>query len=163
MKNTTFALTLIAISLTACSARMPTLSTEERQEPPPITEPTKDWEDWGPEENQRAREAAIPGKKMTTAKIDTAFRGRILRGCYPNGERFAENLAPDGRFYDVANSNAYLGQWEVAADKLCFHYPAANGQAATSACFFVFQTGTGFDFYTGDLTDKVATTTCASP
>ncbi|WOI52328.1 hypothetical protein [Parvularcula sp. LCG005] len=157
------AFTLIA-GLAACAARMPTIGSNEPppETPPPITEPTKDWEDWGPEENQARREAAIEGRRLTTTQIDSAFRGRVMRGCYPNGEQFAEFLDTDGRFYNAADNNAFLGQWGVSEDRLCFKYPATADRAEINSCVAVFQTARGFDFYDADLTDKVASTNCSN-
>lgn len=154
----TLGVLVLLAGLAACSHRAPTLPPVST--PPPIVEETRNWEDWGPEENQKAREAAIDGQRLRSDAIQSLLSGRILRGCYPSGEKFAERLDSDGRFYDALKNNEYLGTWEVRNAMLCFRYPDRAQQGLEDSCFAVIKTGSGYDFYSADLTEKVASTSC---
>ncbi len=145
--------------LTACVQRAPTLP-DLPQDQRPVVEKAKDWEDWGPEQNKKKREAALEGNRLTTEQITAAFKGRVLRGCYPNGEAFAETLAEDGQFYDAMNNNQRLGTWAARNAQLCFRYPERAQQGQSDACFAVLKAGSRYDFYSPDLSQKVASTAC---
>lgn len=148
--------------LTACASGpidIPVAPDQRTAEDGPAPE-ARDWEDWGPEENARRREAAIEGTRLDTAQISAALIGRVLRGCYPNRTPFAEALGSDGRFYDALNNNQQLGTYTIASDTLCFRYPERAAQGAPDSCFAVFKRGQDLDFYTPDLQDRVATTDC---
>jgi hypothetical protein len=101
-------------------------------------EETEDWEGWSKEENLARR---LEGTPLQTAAIEQAFKGQVLQGCYRNGERFAERLDDDGRFYD-ANTGGVLGQYAITQDRLCFAYPD-NRQA----CFLVSERSGRYYFY----------------
>ncbi|MEM9989692.1 MAG: hypothetical protein AAF723_09265 [Pseudomonadota bacterium] len=108
-------------------------------------------------EGHQQKAAALGGKLLTTQDIEKAFRGRILRGCYPNGDSFAQTLAEDGRFYDVNVSHAYQGLWMVRDAQICFDY---NEPDPSESCFAVLKVDRIYDFYTTDLNMKVASTRC---
>jgi hypothetical protein len=146
----------LIVALVGCAAG-PQLPPPVDDAPRPVEE-TRDYDNWGREENRAAREAEIDGRRLGDAEIDQAFRGRVLRGCYPSGDAFAEYLAEDGKFYDAANNNALLGQWGVQDDMLCFQYQSQQG----AACFAVFAQNGTYDFYSADLSAEVASTACAS-
>lgn len=121
---------------------------------------TEDWKDWGPEENKRMREQGLEGKRLDTAQISAALKGRVLRGCYADGTAFAEGLANDGQFYDVNNNNQLLGTYTIANNQLCFRYPERAQAGEADSCFSVFSRDKYLDFYTPDLRSRVATTDC---
>lgn len=151
----------LVLGLGACASPSPSLPPLPDAERPPI-KPSEDWKDWGPEENKKARESEIKGMRLDTAAITQTFRGKVLRGCYPNGERFAETLSSDGKFSDAANKNAPLGTWSVTNAQLCFRYPDRAAQGAPDSCFAVVRRGDFYDFYTVDLRQRVASTECSA-
>lgn len=142
-----------------CAQRMPTLPNLSSEPLPPV-EDTEDWENWGPEVNKQQRAAAIEGDRLTTEQITQAFQGRVMRGCYPNGESFAETLAEDGRFYDSQDNGRLLGTWAARNAQLCFRYPARAQAGEPDACFAVVRVANRYDFYSPDLEQKVASTGC---
>ncbi len=142
---------LLCTLLAACAQRTPTLPDVPAEQRAERIE-TPDWEGWGPEEN-----AKIPGTRLTTEAIASALQGRVLRGCYPSGEKFAELLADDGRFYDALKDNTYLGDYAIRNDQLCFAYP--NGQ---TSCFAVVRNGAQYDFYSASSQTLAASTACPS-
>ena len=148
--------------LAACASGAPNLPLGPDQrtaEDGPLAQ-TEDWKDWGPEENQRAREQGLEGKRLGTAEISAVLRGRVLRGCYPDGTPFAEALASDGQFYDANNNNQLLGTYTIANNQLCFRYPERAQAGQPDSCFTVFSRGQDLDFYTPDLRSRAATTDC---
>lgn len=152
---------IATLAAAACATRSPTLPTVTEEDKSAVRE-AEPWRDIGPnadpEAARKAREAAIPGTRLNSDAINRAFRGRNLRGCYPNGEGFAERLAEDGRFYDLNGNNTLLGTWSVNNAQLCFDY---SGSDAPASCFVVVKNGNVYDFYAPDLSRKVASTGCA--
>jgi hypothetical protein len=139
-----------ALLLASCGGTPPPLNPAEL---PPV-ERTEDWEDWNREANLAKR---LEGYPLNTAAIEAAFRDKTIQGCYPNGERFAERLGTDGRFYDARTGNA-LGQYAIQQDQLCFAYPD-NRQA----CFLVSEDDGRFFFYLPGGYRLAAATTCPIP
>lgn len=114
-----------------------------------------------PEEDRRFQLAQSHGAVMLNDEaLLVAFTGRVMRGCYPSGETFAEVLGEDGRFYDVLRNYAVLGSWHVDHNELCFAYPERAAAGKEDSCFVVLKAGNGYDFYTKDLGEKVASTKC---
>ncbi|MGV6820879.1 MAG: hypothetical protein ACWA5T_10345 [Parvularcula sp.] len=155
-----FVAAAVTVSLLAACATGQRLPDPEPVDQSKI-EKTEDWKDWGPEQNAKKREAAIAGTRQSASEVKSVFAGRVLRGCYPNGQTFAEYLATDGKFYDAANNNKELGAWGMKQDLLCFRYPERAAQNLPDSCFAIFKNAAGYDFYTEDLSSKVASTTCS--
>ena len=160
MRRTTVAVgtALAALTLAACSSD-PSLPPAD-QERYPAPQEARDWEDWGddrpdqPPTSGRGGPVEIVGTRLSGEEIRRALSGQTLNGCYPNGERFAERLATDGRFYDAQNGQE-LGTWSVRDDALCFDYPQQG-----ESCFPVSREGRDLFFYARDLSGLVATTRC---
>lgn len=153
-------LPLVAVAVTSgCAQRTPTLPDVAPDQRAPI-EKTEDWENWGPKENKDRREAAIEGTRINADQIMAVFNNKVLRGCYPNGDAFAEFLDDDGKFYDGMKGNAFLGTWAARNAELCFRYPERAEQGAADSCFVVVKASNRYDFYTSDLKQKVASTLC---
>ncbi|MEM6648781.1 MAG: hypothetical protein AAF603_00865 [Pseudomonadota bacterium] len=112
-------------------------------------------------EGKQQKAVALGGKLLTTQDIEEAFRGRILRGCYPNGESFAQTLVEDGRFYDVNQNNRFMGTWAGRNAQLCFRYEERVQAGEPDVCFAVLKVQNEYDFYTSDLNRKVASTRCS--
>lgn len=150
------------IAVSGASLLMACASGPRLPDPEPIErgeiERTDDWKDWGGD--APSVDTAALGERLSAKSIDSAFRGRVLRGCYPNGEAFAEYLADDGKFYDALRDNAELGGWGLTDNKLCFRYPERAAQDLPDSCFVVMRKDSAFDFYTADLSSKVASTNC---
>lgn len=155
-------LSLVA-ALAACASGAPDIpiaSDQRTAEDGPLDQ-VRDWDDWGPDENRRAREQGIAGNRLDTAEIRALLMGRVLRGCYPNGQRFAEALNNNGVFYDANDNNRELGTYTIEKDQLCFRYPERARQGAPDSCFVVFKRGQDLDFYSPDLRAKAASTDCS--
>ena len=153
----------LALLLAACNSA-PSLPPAD-QETYPTPQETRDWEEWGEDRPDTpptggGQRATLRGERLNDAGIRRALSGQTLRGCYPNGQRFAERLANDGKFYDAANGDTLLGDWYVRNDTLCFRYPDRARAGEPDGCFAVSREGGELYFYTADLTGLVAATTC---
>ena len=152
--------TLSALGLAACSAA-PSLPPAD-QERYPEPQQTRDWEEWGEDRPDTpptrgggtGSRVEVIGTRLSGEEIRRTLAGTTLNGCYPNGERFSERLATDGRFYD-ANTNEALGVWSVEDDALCFDYPQQG-----KSCFPVSREGNDLFFYARDFSGIVAATRC---
>ena len=153
------------MTLAACSSA-PSLPPAD-QESFPEPQASRDWEDWGenrsdapPTRGGTGQRVQVIGTLLSDAEIRRALSGQTLRGCYPNGETFAERLARDGRFYD-AETNQELGTWYVEDEALCFRYPDRAQQGQPDQCFPVSREGNDLFFYTRDFSGIVAATRCS--
>ena len=151
------------LMLAACASGSPDipLAPDQRTANDGPLEKTEDWKDWGPEANQKAREDAVDGTRLTTGQISSTLKGKVLRGCYPDGTPFAEGLAADGQFYDANDGNKLLGTYQIANDQLCFRYPERAQAGQPDSCFAVVSRSGALDFYTPDFGTRVASTDCA--
>ena len=157
---TGLAAAVILVAGCAQDATLPPVSAEEFPEP----EATKDWEDWGEDRQDRAptRRAEIVGDLLGNDDIRRALSGQTLRGCYPDGTRFVERLADDGRFYLVGDTEAYQGRWSVDEERLCFDYEVGPQADGPPVCFPVSRQGGELYFYAEDFSRIVAATICPS-
>lgn len=117
----------------------------------PPTEEAEDWDGWSREENMAAR---VRGRPMQGDTIRQRLVGRVLSGCYPNGDTFSEILGDDGVVRDP-RSGEPLAQYQIQADRLCFSYP--NRQPA---CYTVSSDRRGLYFYRSGGFGLVASTAC---
>ena len=144
----------------AQDASLPPIEDEQFPEP----EQAKDWEDWGEDRagGTPTRRAEIIGTLLGNADIRRALSGQTLRGCYPNGERFVERLASDGKFYVVGDTEEYQGRWSVDEERLCFDYEVGAQADAPPSCFPVSRKSGELYFYADDFSGIVAATVCPS-
>lgn len=156
---------LLLLAACAQDAALPPISSEEFPEP----EEARDWEDWGearpdapPTRGGQGGPVAVAGTRLDTAAIRQVLSGQTLRGCYPNGQRFVERLASDGRFYEVTGQERYMGRWEARDDALCFDYEVGEQADAPPSCFPVSRDGGELYFYAADFSSVVAATVCPS-
>ena len=126
--------------------------------PPPIdpstlppVQKTENWQGWGPEENLAAR---VEGRPLSGDQVRSRIVGRVVSGCYPNGDRFSEILGDDGVVRDPRSGEA-LARYQVQGNRLCFAYP--NRQPA---CYTVSSDARGLYFYRAGGTSLVASTAC---
>ena len=151
-----------ALALAACSSA-PSLPPAD-QETYPEPQQTQDWEAWGEDRPDtpptsgrgNGQPVQIIGTRLSGEEIRRALSGRVLNGCYGNGERFAERLSENGRFYDVNDNDRELGTWSVKNDALCFDYPQQG-----ESCFPVSREGNDLFFYAQDFSGIVAATRCS--
>ena len=173
MRRTALCLVLIGGTALAGCSSTPSLPPAD-QETYPEPRQARDWEEWG--ENRpdqpptrgaqgtggaNGQRVQVIGTLLSSADIRRALSGQTLRGCYPNGQTFAERLASDGRFYDAA-SNRELGTWYVDDEALCFRYPERAEAGEPDQCFAVSREGSDLFFYARDFSAIVAATRCAS-
>ena len=158
-------LSTAAILLAACAqdAVLPPVDSEEFPEP----EETRDWEDWGENRSDTpptrgGGKVDVIGTRLSGEDIRRALSGQTLRGCYPNGERFVERLADDGRFYLIGDTEEYQGRWSVEDDALCFDYEVGPNADAPKSCFPVSRNQGELYFYAADFSGIVAATVCPS-
>lgn len=157
-------LSLFAVAACAQDATLPPVASEDFPEP----EATRDWEDWGdqradaPPGSAGGQRAEIVGDLLGNDDIRRALSGQTLRGCYPNGERFVERLADDGRFYLVGATEEYQGQWSVDEERLCFDYEVGEQADGPPLCFPVSRQDGELYFYAQDFSGIVAATVCPS-
>ena len=149
------------LALAACNSA-PSLPPAD-QESFPAPQETRDWEAWGedrpdtpPTSGRGAGPVQVIGTRLSGEEIRRALTGQVLNGCYPNGERFAERLAENGRFYDANDNDRELGTWSVKNDALCFDYPQQG-----ESCFPVSREGSDLFFYAQDFSGIVAATRCS--
>lgn len=154
-----FVTALLALGFAGCASSGPDLPDPEPIDKTKIQKP-KDWEDWGPGKNPSAPTEAVKGARLNSQQIKSTFEDKVLRGCYPNGDKFAEALAANGKFYDALNNNAELGQWGTKDNQLCFRYPERASQNLPDSCFVVMKDGATYNFYMPDMSSKVASTAC---
>ena len=152
-----------ALLLAACGSTpsLPDPDPESYPEP----EKTEDWEDWGEDRTDTpptagGQRAPVIGERLSSDQIRRTLSGQTLRGCYPNGENFAERLAADGKFYDAADGGTLLGEWYVDDESLCFRYPERREAGQPDSCFAVTTKDGQLHFYTQDFTGYVASTRC---
>ncbi|MEM9839329.1 MAG: hypothetical protein AAF830_09265 [Pseudomonadota bacterium] len=117
----------------------------------PPTEETRDWDGWSKEENLAGR---VKGQPMSSSDIERRLIGRVLSGCYPNGDTFSEILGEDGVVRDPRSGDA-LAQYQIRADQLCFAYPNRP-----PACYTVSSDRRGLYFYRAGGFGLVASTSC---
>ena len=159
-----FLLSTAALLVSACAqdAVLPPVDSEQFPEP----EVTEDWDEWGEDRPDqpptRGGQAQVIGTMLSGGEIRDALSGQTLRGCYPNGERFVERLASDGRFYLVGDREAYQGRWSVEQDRLCFDYEVGENADAPETCFPVSRERGELYFYATDMSAIVAATVCPS-
>ncbi|GGY49288.1 hypothetical protein [Parvularcula lutaonensis] len=139
-----------ALALAACGGT-PVL--DDPSTLPPVEE-TKDWEDWGKEENIARRVEGVP---LSGNAITARLVGTELTGCYPSGESFAERLTENGDVVEPGTGRL-LAKYKVQNDYLCFQYP--NQQPA---CYTVTDKGGTLYFYTAGGYRLVAASTCPIP
>lgn len=158
-------LTGTAILLVACSqnAVLPPVDQEQFPEP----EQARDWEDWGEDRSDApptrgAGKVDVIGARLSGDDIRRALSGQVLRGCYPNGQRFVERLDADGKFYLIGDSEEYQGEWTVEDETLCFDYEVGENADAPKSCFPVSRDKGELYFYANDFSGIVAATVCPS-
>ena len=99
------------------------------------------------------------GQRLSNNRIREEFSNKSYYGCYNNGQNttFAERTTSDGNVLDLDQDGVVTGRWEARSDRLCFIYP---NQDANANCFVVTKAGSGYNFYTGDPGQLVASTNC---
>lgn len=81
---------------------------------------------------------------MSDADLKTTFSGRNLAGVYPNGSKFAESYAPDGRLKYADETNKHTGHWSIQAGTFCTIYDGSQ----TGGCFYVARHSSNcFEFF----------------
>lgn len=163
MRKVLFSSAAFLLASCAQDAMLPPVDSEEFPEP----EETRDWEDWGenrPDQppTRGGGQAQVIGEMLDTGEIRAALSGQTLRGCYPDGTRFVERLASDGRFYLLGETEEYQGRWSAENDRLCFDYEVGENADGAPLCFPVSRERGELYFYAQDMSGIVAATVCPS-
>lgn len=150
MKPLFAALPLLAV-LSACAIGGNPPPLDPSSLPPTVRSP-----DWSDDDVPNAQ-FGFEGTRMSGDQIRARLVGRVLSGCFPDGQGFSEIIADDGSVRHPQTGEA-LATYRVERDRLCFTYPSRD-----KTCYRVFYDQRGMFFYQTGSDALSASTVCPIP